>query len=106
MDPGLRRDDVIGRALPWSWAHAPHAPWSPPSPPRCICPRHRSRGESRTDPGQPAVDGPYWLWLTERGHSPWYPSLRLFRPKAWGDWTRVLAAAAASLLELVAATPR
>ena len=43
---------------------------------------------------------PYWLWLRDRSDSPWYPSMRLFRQRAWGDWTGVLDEAAAALLEL------
>lgn len=29
---------------------------------------------------------PDWRWLTERADSPWYPTLRLFRQSAQGDW--------------------
>jgi hypothetical protein len=42
----------------------------------------------------------FWLWLFDRGDSPWYPSMRLFRQKAWGDWGGVFDAASAALLEL------
>jgi hypothetical protein len=41
---------------------------------------------------------PHWLWLLDRPDSPWYPSLRLFRSKAWGDWNGVFDQAAAELL--------
>src|SRR5579863_1704092 len=29
-------------------------------------------------------------WLTERGESPWYPSMRLFSQRTPGDWREVL----------------
>lgn len=31
-----------------------------------------------------------WRWLTERDDSPWYPTLRLFRQTAIGDWAEVV----------------
>jgi tetratricopeptide (TPR) repeat protein len=32
-----------------------------------------------------------WRWLSDRADCPWYPSLRLFRQSARGDWRHVLA---------------
>jgi Flp pilus assembly protein TadD len=34
---------------------------------------------------------PDWRWLLHRDDSPWYPTMRLFRQKAWGDWNDVFA---------------
>jgi hypothetical protein len=31
-----------------------------------------------------------WRWLLDREDSPWYPTMRLFRQKAIGDWSEVL----------------
>ena len=33
-----------------------------------------------------------WRWLLEREDSPWYPTMRLFRQKCWGDWDEVIRA--------------
>jgi Flp pilus assembly protein TadD len=43
----------------------------------------------------------HWLWLVDRVDSPWYPSVRLFRPRAEGDWDHVFDAASAELMGLV-----
>jgi tetratricopeptide (TPR) repeat protein len=34
---------------------------------------------------------PDWRWLIAREDSPWYPTLRLFRQRARGDWAEVVA---------------
>ena len=47
----------------------------------------------------PAV--PDWRWLLGRGDSPWYPTARLFRQPARGDWESVVRALGAALDELV-----
>jgi len=33
---------------------------------------------------------PDWRWLTNRTDSPWYPTMRLFRQRAPGDWSAVI----------------
>jgi hypothetical protein len=33
---------------------------------------------------------PDWRWLMNRDDTPWYPSVRLFRQTAPGDWTGVI----------------
>jgi Tfp pilus assembly protein PilF len=38
-----------------------------------------------------------WRWLTEREDSPWYPTMRLFRQKRWGDWDEVFSRMAVEL---------
>jgi tetratricopeptide (TPR) repeat protein len=43
---------------------------------------------------------PAWFWLTERNDSPWYGSLRLFRPSGPDDWNGVFDAAGAALLRM------
>lgn len=43
---------------------------------------------------------PEWRWLLNRSDSPWYPSARLFRQAAAGDWAGVVNDMAAALCEL------
>jgi len=40
---------------------------------------------------------PDWRWFLDRADSPWYPSLRLFRQPATGDWAGIFAAMQAEL---------
>jgi ADP-heptose:LPS heptosyltransferase len=40
---------------------------------------------------------PDWRWLLDRADSPWYPSLRIFRQPAVGDWSAVTQAIAREL---------
>ncbi len=35
---------------------------------------------------------PDWRWLCDRADSPWYPTMRLFRQLAFGDWRSVVGA--------------
>lgn len=40
---------------------------------------------------------PDWRWMLEREDTPWYPTVRLFRQPAVGDWQRVFVRIAAEL---------
>ena len=42
---------------------------------------------------------PDWRWLMDRADTPWYPSLKLFRQPAPGDWRTVLRDVAQALSE-------
>jgi tetratricopeptide (TPR) repeat protein len=46
-----------------------------------------------------------WRWLEDRPDSPWYPSMRLFRQRTWGEWGAVMRDVAAALDRLLSATP-
>ncbi len=53
---------------------------------------------------------PDWRWMLDRQHSPWYPTMRLFRQTCWKEWSRVFARIAQELSQEVscraARTPR
>ncbi|UCF92988.1 MAG: tetratricopeptide repeat protein [Desulfobacterales bacterium] len=42
-----------------------------------------------------------WRWLMNRDDSPWYPTMRLFRQKAVGDWDTAFRSVEKSLRELL-----
>jgi hypothetical protein len=43
---------------------------------------------------------PDWRWLTQREDSPWYPTMRLFRQRAAGDWSEAFDRVARELTTL------
>jgi tetratricopeptide (TPR) repeat protein len=45
---------------------------------------------------------PDWRWLLDRNDSPWYPTAKLYRQQASGDWKGVFARVAADLRKMVA----
>lgn len=45
---------------------------------------------------------PDWRWLLERDDTPWYPSLRLFRQSAVGDWSHVVTGMTHALKQVIA----
>lgn len=55
------------------------------------------------------IHEPDWRWMLERDDSPWYPTMRLFRQPAPGDWGAVIRRVAAELRALAserAGSPR
>ena len=46
---------------------------------------------------------PDWRWFMDRTDSPWYPSMRLFRQQAIGDWVGVFERMESALREELAA---
>ncbi|MEW6345874.1 MAG: tetratricopeptide repeat protein [Pseudomonadota bacterium] len=43
-----------------------------------------------------------WRWMTERDDSPWYPTMRIFRQPAAGDWNGVIARVRTELPQFIA----
>ena len=42
-----------------------------------------------------------WRWLSDRTDSPWYPTMRLFRQQAPGNWGPVIEEVATELERLI-----
>jgi hypothetical protein len=42
-----------------------------------------------------------WRWLEDRDDSPWYPSIRLFRQRTWGNWPEVIHRLAQALQQIL-----
>lgn len=42
---------------------------------------------------------PDWRWLLQRGDSPWYPTMKLYRQSRPGDWQEVLARVSSDLAQ-------
>ncbi len=48
---------------------------------------------------------PDWRWLLDRDDSPWYPTMRLFRQPAAGDWDTVFKDLGQALGQLAEGNP-
>ena len=48
---------------------------------------------------------PEWRWMIDRSDTPWYPSARLFRQHARGDWPEVIARVRQELTAMIGAAP-
>ena len=48
---------------------------------------------------------PEWRWMLDREDSPWYPTARLFRQAASGDWASVLQRVHQELTAMLPAHP-
>lgn len=46
----------------------------------------------------PYASGRHWYWHEERSDSPWYPSMKLFRQRAVGDWSDIASAVTAEVV--------
>jgi tetratricopeptide (TPR) repeat protein/glycosyltransferase involved in cell wall biosynthesis len=48
---------------------------------------------------------PDWRWMRDRADSPWYPTMRIFRQPAYGDWERVMAEVRAAIVQQTSINP-
>ena len=48
---------------------------------------------------------PEWRWMVDRDDTPWYPTMRLFRPIERDDWSSAFLKIESSLRQLVGSTP-
>ena len=44
---------------------------------------------------------PDWRWMLERGDTPWYPTMRLFRQQTHGDWPGVFSGVGNALRKML-----
>ncbi|MGF6916611.1 hypothetical protein [Paraburkholderia sp. 40] len=49
----------------------------------------------------------HWVWMLGRDDSPWYPSMRIYRQRQYGDWLPVLEQIRGDFMTMTSrATPR